>query len=122
VVFTSISMLLDSFLRCSFAECYRDEVDTLAKCGGPTHFHFLNQVEVEKPSYLSVPLVVLIYSIYHGRNPYAFQRSFAISFSRLRINFSLTIPIHFRYHLSSNTESFTKIYLPPPLIYLSCSR
>lgn len=85
----------------------KDEVDSLAVCGGPTHFHFMNKIEIEKPSYLSIPLVVLIYSIYSGRKP---------------INFSLSFPIHFRYHLSSSTESFTKIYLPPPLIYLSCSR
>lgn len=100
---------------------FRDEVDSLAVCGGPTHFHFMNKIEIEKPSYLSIPLVVLIYSIYSGRKPYDFfwGAAFPLLF---RINFSLSFPIHFRYHLSSSTESFTKIYLPPPLIYLSCSR
>jgi len=84
------------------------EVDNLVKLGGSTHFHFTSLVETEKPSYNSQPSVVLVYHNF-------------IAYGKTKINFSATIPVHFRYHLISNNSTYTKVHIPSPLIYLTCN-
>ena len=87
----------------------------------------MTELETEKPSYQSQPTMVLVYTNFKGKSKCAivlhfFYLTLFSLYSTFRIHFSLSFPIHFRYQLAHNTSLFTKIYIPPPLIYLSCNR
>ncbi|ESO89133.1 hypothetical protein LOTGIDRAFT_203165 [Lottia gigantea] len=68
-----------------------------------TSYQFLleEEVDIEAPEYLSLPLSVYIY---HNKSS--------------TINISL--PIHIRYHRPSNTSQYKQIIIQSPVIYTTC--
>ena len=68
--------------------------------------HFSNPVNIEQMAHRAESLVL-----------YSFPK---LDCSTTSCQFSMSIPVHLRYHLPSTTATFTKLSLPSPVSYFSC--
>lgn len=89
--------LVETFSNSIFIDRY--ELEEHERFGGASFFIF-KEIDLEKPSYFSTQNIVIIES--KSRN--------------------ITIPIHFRYQMPSNTKEYIEVFIKPPRVFIQCSK